>query len=71
LAKGIRFAGAPFSVSIGVAAHEGPGADFAQMHRNADHALHQAKAEGRNRAAPFEPSMAAPLQPGHTPRVSA
>jgi diguanylate cyclase (GGDEF)-like protein len=67
---GMPLAGAPFSVSIGIAVHEGPGADFARMHRNADHALHQAKAEGRSPVVMFDPSAAAPLQPGHSPKVS-
>lgn len=69
--QGMPLAGAPFSVCIGVAVHEGPGADFARMHRDADHALHQAKAEGSSRIVTFEPSTAAPLQPGHHPKVSA
>ena len=36
---------AAFSVSIGIAAHEGGGADYARIHREADTALHQARAE--------------------------
>ena len=69
--QGMPLVGAPFSIAIGIAVHEGPGADFAQMHRNADDALHQAKAEGRSPVIMFEPSTAAPLQPGHSSKMSA
>jgi len=61
--QGIPLAGAPFSVSIGIALHTGGGADFAAMHRDADSALHQARAEGRNRIGVFEPSAATAFQP--------
>jgi diguanylate cyclase (GGDEF)-like protein len=54
-AQGMPLAGAPFSVSIGIATYEGAGGDFARMHREADTALHQARAEGRNRIAVFGP----------------
>ena len=47
--------GAPFTVSIGIAVSDGDETDFAQMHRNADTALHQARAEARNRISVFEP----------------
>jgi GGDEF domain-containing protein len=42
LSEGMPLVGAPFSVSIGIALHDGAGADFAGMHREADTALHQA-----------------------------
>jgi diguanylate cyclase (GGDEF)-like protein len=54
-AQGMPLAGAPFSVSIGIATYEGAGGDFARMHREADTALHQARAEGRNRIVVFGP----------------
>ena len=47
--QGMPLAGAPFSVSVGIAVHEGGAADYASLHREADTALHQARAEGRNR----------------------
>jgi GGDEF domain-containing protein len=62
--------GAPFSVSIGIAVHDGAGAEFDRLHRNADHALHQARAEGRNRVGVFEPSTAAAFQSDGPPKVT-
>jgi diguanylate cyclase (GGDEF)-like protein len=44
--EGMPLAGARFTVSIGIAVSDGDETDFAQMHRNADTALHQARAEG-------------------------
>jgi diguanylate cyclase (GGDEF)-like protein len=69
--QGMPLVGAPFSVSIGVAVHEGAGADFARLHREADTALHQARAEGRNRVVVFEPSSAAGLHSDPPPKVTA
>jgi diguanylate cyclase (GGDEF)-like protein len=68
--QGMPLVGAAFSVSIGIAVHDGAGADFAGLHRNADHALHQARAEGRNRIGVFEPSTAAPFQPDQPPKLT-
>jgi diguanylate cyclase (GGDEF)-like protein len=67
--QGMPLAGAPFSVSIGIAIHDGGTADYARMHREADSALHQARAEGRNRIAMFDAETAVPPQPGPPPRV--
>lgn len=53
--EGMPLVGARFTVSIGIAVSDGDETDFAQMHRNADTALHQARAEGRNRISVFEP----------------
>ena len=39
-------AGARFSVSIGIATHEGSGAEFSQMYRDADDALNGARKQG-------------------------
>ena len=56
-------AGARFSVSIGIAVHDGAHADFAQMYRDADAALHQARDEGRSRIGVFEPAMTPSVSP--------
>jgi diguanylate cyclase (GGDEF)-like protein len=42
-------AGARVSASIGIAVHDGAGADFDQMYRDADAALHQARSETKSR----------------------
>ncbi|HEX9753538.1 MAG TPA: GGDEF domain-containing protein [Methyloceanibacter sp.] len=68
--EGMPLVGAPFSVSVGIALHTGAGADFARMHREADEALHQARAEGRNRIGVFEPSTAAAFQPDRPPELT-
>jgi PleD family two-component response regulator len=57
-------------VSIGIAVHEGAAADFAAMNRDADTALHQARAEGRNRIGVFEPSTAPAFQSGQPPKLT-
>ena len=49
-------AGARFSVSIGIAVHDGAHADFARMYRDADAALYKAREEGTSRIGVFEPS---------------
>ena len=68
--EGMPLVGAPFSVSIGIALHIGAGADFAGMYRDADSALHQARAEGRNRIGVFEPSTAAVFQLDRPPELT-
>jgi diguanylate cyclase (GGDEF)-like protein len=50
-------AGVRFGVSIGIAVHEGADADFAKMYRDADEALHQARADGKSRIGLFTPGM--------------
>lgn len=55
-------AGARFTVSIGIATHQGAGADFARMYREADTALRQARAEATDRIAVFGPSTAGTSQ---------
>lgn len=67
--QGMPLVGAAFSVSVGIAVHEGEGSDYARMHREADTALHQARAEGRNRVGVFDP--AAPVFPDPLPKVKA
>jgi diguanylate cyclase (GGDEF)-like protein len=48
-----------FSVSIGIAVHANGDYGFAQMYRDADEALHQARAEGKSRIGYFAPSTSA------------
>lgn len=48
-----------FSASIGIAVHASGDCDFAQMYRDADEALHQARAEGKSRIGFFAPSTTA------------
>ncbi|HEU4475096.1 MAG TPA: diguanylate cyclase [Methyloceanibacter sp.] len=67
--QGMPLVGAAFSVSIGIAAHEGGGADYARIHREADAALHQARAEGRNRLVVYDATTAPPLHSDHPPQV--
>jgi len=52
-------AGIKFSVSIGIALHEGTDADFAKMYRDADEALYQARANGKSRIGLLTPSATA------------
>jgi diguanylate cyclase (GGDEF)-like protein len=52
-------AGVSFSVSIGIAVHEGIDADFAKIYRDADEALYQARADGKSRIGLFTPSATA------------
>ncbi len=67
--QGMPLAGAPFSVSIGIAVNEGGGADFSSLHREADTALHQARAEGRNRIVMFDAAMPIPPLTGSPPKI--
>jgi diguanylate cyclase (GGDEF)-like protein len=47
--QGIPLAGARFSVSIGIAVHDGASSDFARMYRDADAALNHAREDGKSR----------------------
>ena len=51
-------AGARFSVSIGIAVHDGVHADFDRMYRDADAALYQGREDGKSRIGVFTPSEA-------------
>ena len=51
--------GATASVSIGVVVLDGTDAEFSRMYRDADHALYQARYEGKSRIGLFEPEAAA------------
>ncbi len=67
LSGGMPLAGAPSSISIGIAVSDGAETDFTQMHRHADAALNQARTEGRNRIGVFEPRIAAEPEPEPPP----
>ena len=54
--QGMSLAGARFKVSMGIATHDGAGADFARFYREADAALQQARADGAGRVGIFDPS---------------
>lgn len=58
--------GATASVSIGVAVLDGTDADFSRMYSDADHALYQARYEGKSRIGLFEPE-AATATPNESP----
>ena len=49
LGEKMPLTGARFSVSIGIATHDGPGAEFTRMYRDADDALNEARKEGSTR----------------------
>lgn len=66
-AQEMPIAGAAFTVSVGIATHEGTGADFAGVYRDAESALQQARAEGRERIAVFGPSTAGAFQSDRIP----
>jgi diguanylate cyclase (GGDEF)-like protein len=51
--------GATASASIGVVVLDGRDAEFSRMYRDADHALYQARYEGKSRIGLFEPDAAA------------
>lgn len=59
LEKLMPLAGVKFSVSIGIALHEGTDADFAKVYHDADEALYQARADGKSRIGLFTPSATA------------
>ena len=67
--QGMPLAGVRFTVSIGIAVHNGVSADFAQMYRDADAALYQAR-EDKTRIGLFAPSLSEPFQPGRPPAVA-
>ena len=52
----MQLTGAKFSVSIGIAVHDGAHADFGRIYRDADAALYQAREGGKSRISVFEPS---------------
>jgi diguanylate cyclase (GGDEF)-like protein len=54
--QSMPLAGARFSVSIGIAVHDGVHTDFHQMYRDADAALYQARKDGKNRIGVFKPT---------------
>ena len=60
--QAMPLAGARFSVSIGIAVHDGASSDFARMYRDADAALYQV-GEGKSRIGVFEPSMTTSVPP--------
>ncbi|HZP10750.1 GGDEF domain-containing protein [Methyloceanibacter sp.] len=53
----IPLTGANASVSIGVVVLDGVDAEFSRMYRDADHALYQARYEGKSRIGLFVPSV--------------
>ena len=54
--QSMPLAGARFSVSIGIAVHDGVHADFDRMYRDADAALYQGREDGKSRIGVFKPS---------------
>ena len=54
--QSLPLAGARFSVSIGIAVHDGAHADFNRMYRDADAALYQGREDGKSRVGVFKPS---------------
>ena len=54
--QSMPLAGARFSVSIGIAVHDGAHADFDRMYRDADAALYQGREDGKSRIGVFKPS---------------
>ena len=63
--QSMPLAGARFSVSIGIAVHDGAHADFARMYRDADAALYKGREDGKRRIGVFTPPDA---EPGLTDR---
>ncbi len=55
----LPLADARFSASIGIAVHSSSDCNFAQIYRDADEALRQARAEGKSRIGFFTPSTTA------------
>lgn len=60
-------AGARASASIGVAVHDGTGADFDRMYRDADAALYHARTESKTRIGLHVPTTAPNAQPSASP----
>jgi diguanylate cyclase (GGDEF)-like protein len=61
--QSMSLAGARVSVSIGIVVQDGAHADFAQMYRDADTALYQAREEGKSRIGVFAPPMTSSVSP--------
>jgi len=57
---------ASFTVSMGIAISDGEETDFA----NVDSALHQARAEGRNRISVFDPPNQAEREPARLAKTT-
>ena len=55
--QSMPLAGARFSVSIGIAVHDGVHADFDRLYHDADEALYQGREDGNSRIGVFEPNM--------------
>ena len=55
-AQSMPLAGGRFSVSIGIAVHDGVHSDFNRMYRDADGALYQGREDGKSRIGVFKPS---------------
>ena len=70
--QSMSLAGARFSVSIGIVVQDGAHADFAQMYRDADTALNQAREEGKSIGvfAPLVVSLTVVEKPAPLPSVS-
>ncbi len=66
-AQAMPLAGAAFTVSVGIATHEGAAADFTRVYRDAESALQQARAAGRERISVFGPSTAGAFQSDRIP----
>ena len=58
-------AGARFSVSIGIAVHDGVHADFDRLYHDADEALYQGREDGTSRIGVFEPNMTQSIAPAN------
>jgi diguanylate cyclase (GGDEF)-like protein len=62
--QGMSLAGISFRVSIGIAVHEGKGAEFARLYREAGAALQDARMGGAGRVGVFDESTTTHLPPG-------
>ena len=56
LSQSMPLAGARFSVSLGIAIHDGVHANFNRMYRDADAALYEGREDGKSRIGVFKPS---------------